>query len=491
MLYIDYYRASIGNFHIKFLSPGKNVRIRLTAQYNFCCTVFLNFIFVNFVAATLFKYCGDIESNPGPPLHHHYNVNQLTLYCVNIRSIRAVVSENPTIRKFDYLCAEASSREHSIVCVSETWLHKSDKDIDIEMPDYTMYRRDRPMNRYGGLVTYIHNSVNSNRLTCFKPADSEIMCLEIKCDNNKILLCSCYRPPNKSSNFFFDDVQNILDSASSTFDTVIFIGDMNCKHSDFTHAIKHAMLAKCARNCLILIFMISFSGNSQICIDLLFTNTTHFFNKIGTEPPLSNCDHVHITAVLNFKYKHDSSFKREVWNFKKADFDKFRCVLSTSPWQNVTFLDDVNECVLIWSDMFIKIAEACVPHQNVIIRPKDKPWMNSAMRKCINNRRKLFYEFKRSNLDSVKNDYKQLRNKIVSMVEEAKNAYEVKTESILCNTATKPKQWWSVLKCEIKGSKNLKYHLLFMEQILFTTTQKKQKFLIIILYNNLPSMITI
>ena len=140
MLYIDYYRASIGKFHIKDLSPRKNVRIRLTSEYNFWCTVFLNFIFGNFVAATLFKHCGDIESNPGPPLHHHYNANQLTLYCVNIRSIRAVVSENPTIRKFYYLCAEASSRENSIVCVSETWLHKSDKDIDIEMPDYVPSR---------------------------------------------------------------------------------------------------------------------------------------------------------------------------------------------------------------------------------------------------------------------------------------------------------------------------------------------------------------
>ena len=37
------------------------------------------------------------------------------------------------------------------------------------------------------------------------------------------------------------------------------------------------------------------------------------------------------------------------------------------------------------------------------------------------------------------------------MVKKGKNAYEVKTESILCNTATKPKQWWSVLKREIKG----------------------------------------
>ena len=70
----------------------------------------------------------------------------------------------------------------------------------------------------------------------------------------------------------------------------------------------------------------------------------------------------------------------------------------------VTLLDDVNECVLIWSYMFIEIDEACVPHQNVTIRPKEKPWMNSEIRKCINNRRNLFYEFKHSNVD--KNDYK-------------------------------------------------------------------------------------
>ena len=93
-----------------------------------------------------------------------------------------------------------------------------------------MYRRDTPMNRYVGLATYIHNSVNSNRLTRFEPTDSEIMCLEIKRNNNRILLCSWYRPLNKSSKFFFDDVQNIHDSASFTFDIVFCIGDMHCKH---------------------------------------------------------------------------------------------------------------------------------------------------------------------------------------------------------------------------------------------------------------------
>ena len=149
--------------------------------------------------------------------------------------------------------------------------------------------------------------------------------------------------------FFFNDAQNILDSASSTFDTVIFIEDMNCKHSDFYARDKTCNAGKVCKvlfNSYSYDQLISepnrFNGNSQSCIDLLFTNTTYFFDKIGTEPPPPNYDHVPITAVLNFKYKHDSSFKREVWNLKKNDFDKFRCLLSTS-WQNVTLLDDVNE----------------------------------------------------------------------------------------------------------------------------------------------------
>ena len=226
------------------------------------------------------------------------------------------------------------------------------------------------------------------------------------------------------------------------------------------HETKHVMQEKCARHCLIITHLINLSVNQPVsvetvksCIDPLFTNKSHYFCKTGTEPSLPNCDHVPISATLNFTYKHDSSFKREIWNFKKADFDKFRCLISTSPWHHVTMQDDINECALIWSDMFIKIAEACIPHTNVIIRPKDKPWMTSEIRRCIKNRRRIFYEFKRTNSDSVRTDYKQLRNKIVSMVKEAKNTHEAKVESILCNPATKSKKWWSVLKSEIKGSK--------------------------------------
>ena len=61
------------------MSPGKNVRIRLTSEYNVWCTIFLTFILGKFVAATLLTHYGDIESSSSPPLYHHYSVNQRTL----------------------------------------------------------------------------------------------------------------------------------------------------------------------------------------------------------------------------------------------------------------------------------------------------------------------------------------------------------------------------------------------------------------------------
>ena len=103
---------------------------------------------------------------------------------------------------------------------------------------------------------------------------------------------------------------------------------MNGKHSDFYASDKTCNAGKVCKELFdsysydqLISEPTRFSGNSQSCIDILFTNrptnVTHFFDKIGTEPPLPNCDHVPITAVLNFKYRHDSSLNGRYGIFKK------------------------------------------------------------------------------------------------------------------------------------------------------------------------------
>ena len=112
----------------------------------------------------------------------------------------------------------------------------------------------------------------------------------------------------------------------------------------------------------------------------------------------------------------------------------------------------VNESALVWSDMFIKIAESCIPHNIVTIRPNDKPWMTSEIRRLIRKRQKLF---ERRNNSAVDRDiYNRMRKNIVTLImliRLAKHSYELKREKV-SNPTLNVKQWWKIIKYEMKGS---------------------------------------
>ena len=454
MLYIDQYRACIGIFNQKFKCPNRKTCQRLRNEYRFWCDVFLNFIFINCVAPSLLTRCFDVEPNPGP------TGSDLYVYCVNIRSLLSVVSEKPMVRKIDYLNAEISSDKYSIVLVSETWLNQSNLNADMEIQGYTLHRRDRNFNRWGGLVSYIHNSLNCLRRFDLEPPDSEIMCHEIKIMRHKILICSCYRPPNKCSTDFLFDVNTIIDSSQRQYDGILFMGDMNCKHSEFYGN------ETCAAGRQFKSFFDSisfeqliheptrFAADRESCIDLLFTNVPHLCIDVGTESVLPNCDHAPIIATMKLRHERLASYTREVWNFKNADMEKFRNLLSAAPWVNVMLNDDVNDGVRIWADMFLKIAEECIPHYSVTIRPKDKPWMSSDIRKAIRNRKRLFKEFKRTKENNIKAEYSECRNKIVTLIRNAKLKYENDCEQIMYNQNVGNKFFWKIMKSNIKGQTN-------------------------------------
>ena len=98
----------------------------------------------------------------------------------------------------------------------------------------------------------------------------------------------------------------------------------------------------------------------------------------------------------------------------------------------------------------MKIAESCIPHNIVTIRPNDKPWMTSEIRRLIRKRQKLF---KRRNNSAVDRDnYNRMRNNIVTLIRLAKLSYELKRENIVSNPTLNVKQWWKIIKYEIKGS---------------------------------------
>ena len=72
-------------------------------------------------------------------------------------------------------------------------------------------------------------------------------------------------------------------------------------------------------------------------------------------------------------------------NFKNGDFDQYRHLLLNIPWHDCYVRSNVNSTVRNWFEMLMHCVETCIPHCQATIRSNDKPFMNSSIRKSIQN----------------------------------------------------------------------------------------------------------
>ena len=135
-----------------------------------------------------------------------------------------------------------------------------------------------------------------------------------------------------------------------------------------------------------------FSAFLHSCIDHIFTNmSSHIITDSGVLPRDVCFGHspVFVDIRLNSTIKN-KSYKRKVWNFKNADFDKFRTTLQNISWNEILSHDDVNWTTSIFMENIIKAAEACIPQYDITVRPKDKPWFSGDQRRLIRRRNRMF-----------------------------------------------------------------------------------------------------
>ena len=68
------------------------------------------------------------------------------------------------------------------ICISETWLSSSISNDDIELNNFTLYRKDRDngTSGYGGVAIYVANYLNSQRRFHLEVNGLEFICTEIK-----------------------------------------------------------------------------------------------------------------------------------------------------------------------------------------------------------------------------------------------------------------------------------------------------------------------
>ena len=135
--------------------------------------------------------CGDIELNPGPEtVPCNISNKQLSFCHLNVRSL---LQRSDIGSRFDhfhnYICRDKS---YDVIALSETHLSSEIDDSEINIDDFTLFRKDR--NRHGGgTALYCRSELNPILIPDLTTEWIEIIWIQISINKNKILFGSCYR----------------------------------------------------------------------------------------------------------------------------------------------------------------------------------------------------------------------------------------------------------------------------------------------------------
>ena len=80
---------------------------------------------------------------------------------------------------------------------------------------------------------------------------------------------------------------------------------------------------------------------------------------------------------------------RSFKNFKNFDANAFREDLKSAPLDSLRNCTTPDEMVVIWENMFLKIADAHAPIRTRRVRNKKFPWITTELRELITGRNRL------------------------------------------------------------------------------------------------------
>ncbi len=85
--------------------------------------------------------------------------------------------------------------------------------------------------------------------------------------------------------------------------------------------------------------------------------------------------------------------------------------------------DNIDDLYCKWYEKFREALEISIPNRTVTIRPRDKPWMNSDIRKAIRKRNRLLKFYCRHKSSGAWENYRVQRNLTTLLIRTVKVKY--------------------------------------------------------------------
>ena len=385
-----------------------------------------------FILFLILLEANDIESNPGPNNEFHC----LSILHCNIRSIR---------NKIDYIVDNFI--DFDILSFTETHLDASIENSNLSLGDKfdEPYRKDRT-NHGGGLLVYLDKNIIHNRIPELELFCNESIWIKIK-KGTEILLVGLFYSPKTADAEFFNNFNKSLEKAYDISHNLLILGDLN---EDLLNNNYHNLKDILYLNSLKNVIEVPTRGNA--ILDPIIVQTDFNFLDSGIlSVPSQISDHNATFIVLPFSYSIEHTFERKIWLYDKANFESLNNKIELFDW-NKLLNCTMNEACELFTNTFINFVKECIPSKTIIVRPNDKPWFDSKIRKFCRLRDRYKSNAVKSGKKNDWDKYKKTRNKVNNLKKYAKNHFFNNLELTLNDLQSNDKRsFWKVIRHFVKG----------------------------------------
>ena len=368
-----------------------------------------------------------VGSKKGQSLHSDFNCNAFNILPKSIYPSVDILTKNVGItvahinirsllKYFDQIKYILSITSIDVLCLNETRLSNDISDVEVAIPDYSIFRKDRTREG-GGVAIYIKSDISCNilpDLTCDK---IEALWLKIKCNHHKpLLLCAAYRPPSSPVHYLEDLKCNIEKGINYNLGTII-VGDFNIDLSNSTNSLCKHVHDMCQKlNIEQLINKPTrVTSTSSTIIDHIYTSVPHHHIKTDIVDTTMS-DHFMIFTMLKFK----SSEKKESKYIKTRFYNNFdeSSFLRDIRLQFTDFRienENINYMWHRWKTLFNYISTKYAPIRQKRVKNNHDPWITPTIINLMQNRdhaHKMWIKTKSLNWFS---QFKRLRNTVTSL----------------------------------------------------------------------------
>ena len=280
-----------------------------------------------------------------------------------------------------------------IVCLLESHLKPDILNTEIEISHYNIFRADRSNRSHGGIINYVHETLNAEEIISYSNSTCELLIIHIQEKN--CLICTVYRPPDTKSTEFLP----IIDKLKQAFQQyqgldIVLTGDLNFPNIDWSDPLcrkitkvssdKNLQVEKllCLTDDYFLHQLISQPTRNDNILDLMFTNITDELYDCNISEYKTMSDHRMIELKLNCPQSYTGDTKDKCdeikmsgfhsLNFHKADYCEINKDLADINWSELLNNKTVNDQLALFYETTLNIAKKHTSEKKVNLTKKKR-----------------------------------------------------------------------------------------------------------------------